>query len=64
MSTNANANTTSIRVPPNIKGLVHPEVEQAIYNHDGQIGDLYSANSVLTSQLQELQKQIAAMGKK
>ena len=57
-------NQTSIRVPPNIKGLVHPEVEQAIYNHDGQIGDLYNANSALTSQIQELQKQFTALVKK
>ena len=57
-------NPTSIRIPPNLKGLVHPEVEQAIYNHDGQIGDLYRANSVLTSQIQALQKQIAELSKK
>ena len=57
-------NPISFRVPPNIKGKVHPDVEQTIYNHDQSIVDLRAANQTVCSQIAALQAQLAAMGKK
>lgn len=56
-------NPPNFRVAPNLKGLVHPDVEQTIYDHDQSIVDLNKANSSLTSQIRALQTQIAALQK-
>ena len=57
----ANINPPSFRVPPNLKGLVHPDVEQTIYEHDQSIVDLNKANASLKSQIDAL---TAQLGKK
>jgi hypothetical protein len=58
-------NPPSFRTPPNLKGLVHPDVEQTIYEHDQSIVDLQGANSALAGQIRALQSQVAAIqGKK
>jgi hypothetical protein len=57
----ANVNPPSFRVPPNLKGLVHPDVEQTIYEHDQSIVDLNKANASLKSQIDAL---AAQLGKK
>ena len=57
----ANVNPPSFRVPPNLKGLVHPDVEQTIYEHDQSIVDLNKANASLKSQIDAL---TAQLGKK
>jgi hypothetical protein len=54
----ANVNPPSFRVPPNLKGLVHPDVEQTIYEHDQSIVDLNKANASLKSQIDALTAQI------
>lgn len=54
-------NPPSFRVPPNLKGLVHPDVEQTIYEHDQSIVDLNKANASLKSQIDAL---AAQLGKK
>ena len=50
-------NPPSFRVPPNLKGLVHPDVEQTIYGHDQSIVDLNKAVASLKSQITALQPQ-------
>jgi hypothetical protein len=49
-------NPPSFRVPPNLKGLVHPDVEQTIYSHDQSIVDLNKAITSLKSQITALQQ--------
>jgi hypothetical protein len=56
-------NPPSFRVPPNLKGLVHPDVEQTIYDHDQSIVDLNKANKSLKSQITAMQASIAALQK-
>ncbi len=56
-------NPISFRTPPNLKGLVHPDVEQTIYDHDQSIVDLQGANQVTANQITELKAQIAALQK-
>jgi hypothetical protein len=51
-------NPISMRVPPNLKGKVHPDVEQTIYNHDQQIVDLQTANQSLKAQITAIQTQL------
>ena len=54
-------NPPSFRVPPNLKGLVHPDVEQTIYEHDQSIVDLNKANASLKSQIDTMNAAIAAL---
>ena len=54
-------NPPSFRVPPNLKGLVHPDVEQTIYEHDQSIVDLNKANAALKSQIDTMNAAIAAL---
>lgn len=60
MST-SKVNPISFRTPPNLKGKVHPDVEQTIQDHDNMLVDLQQANSTTASQITALQKQIAAL---
>jgi hypothetical protein len=55
----ANVNPPSFRTPPNLKGLVHPDVEQTIYEHDQSIVDLNKANAALKAQIDALAAQVA-----
>ena len=48
-------NPINFRTPPNLKGLVHPDVEQTIQDHDNSIVDLQQAIASLKSQLTSLQ---------
>ncbi len=54
-------NPPSFRVPPNLKGLVHPDVEETIYQHDQSIVDLNKANASLKSQIDTMNAAIAAL---
>jgi len=56
-------NPISFRKPPNLKGKVHEDVAQTIIDHDNSIVDLQQANASLTSQLNAVQAQIAAIMK-
>ena len=62
--TQPTTNPISFRVPPNLRGKIHPDAEQAIHDHDNAIVDLQQANSTVAGQIQALQAQLAAMGKK
>ena len=48
-------NPINFRVPPNLKGKVHPDVEQTIQDHDNAIVDLQQANAELKAQISALQ---------
>jgi len=45
-------NPISFRVPPNLSGKVHPDVEQTIQDHDNAIVDLQQAIASLKSQME------------
>ena len=51
-------NPPSFRTPPNLKGLVHPDVEQTIYGHDQSIADLNKAMRSLKDQIPALQPKV------
>ena len=57
-------NPISFRKPPNIKGKVHPDVEQTILDHDNSIVDLNQANASLKSQIDSLQAQLTKLAGK
>lgn len=62
-NSNTNTNNSGFRTPPNLRGLVHPDVEQTIYDHDTEIVDLQAANSTVADQIKTLQAQVAALQK-
>lgn len=53
-----NVNPISFRKPPNLKGKVHPDVEQTIQDHDNMLVDLQQANASLTEQFTALKKSL------
>lgn len=63
MNSNTNSNNSGFRTPPNLRGLVHPDVEQTIYDHDAQIVDLQQANTTVAGQIAALQAQVKALQK-
>lgn len=47
-------NPINFRLPPDLKGKVHPDVEQTIRDHDNAIVDLQQAIASLKAQITAL----------